>query len=84
MTEKSNRMYLVWSLYDAPRTTYFYCKDIATLMTTKFSEATILDSHEKIQEMAKDTRYGPFKVHQATGSEIFKWQLKNELPSERQ
>ena len=80
----SNRMYLVWSLVDLPRTTYFYCKDHGSLMTEHFSEATILDSHEKIQEMAKDSKYGLFKVHQATGSEIFKWQLKNELPRERQ
>ena len=53
-------------------------------MTENFSEATILDSHEKIWEMAEDAKYGQFKVWQARGSEIFKWQLMNELPRERQ
>ena len=78
-----NRMYLVWELARRNKT-YFYCKDFGSLMTENFSEATILDTHEKIWEMANDAKYGAFKVWQAPGSEIFKWQLMNELPSERQ
>ena len=76
-------MYLVWELGNA-RKTYFYTDNDVTLMTTEFSEATILDSHDKIWEMAENTKYGQFKVHQATGSQIFKWQIANKLPRERQ
>lgn len=83
MNMSVNRMYLVWSLGNA-RKTYFYTKDDVTLMTTDFSKATILDSHDKIWEMAEDTKHGAFKVHQAAANEIFKWQLMNELPRERQ
>ena len=79
----NNRMYLVWELARRQKT-YFYCEKHGSLMTEHFSEATILDSHEKIWEMAEDTKYGQFKVWQATGSEIFKWQMADKLPRERQ
>ena len=76
-------MYLVWELAFRNKT-YFYCENHGSIMTEKFSEATILDSHEKIWELAENPKVGKFKVWQATGNEIFKWQLKNELPNERQ
>ncbi len=83
-----NRMYLVWELGNA-RKTYFYTENDVTLMTTDFSEATILeadsmDCHKKIWDMANNKKFGRFKVWQAAGNEIFKWQLMNELPRERQ
>ena len=53
-------------------------------MTENFSEATILDpNNNRIWEMAEDSKYGEFKVHQAPEKEIFKWQLKNKVPNER-
>lgn len=78
-----NRLFIVWKLVRRNKT-YFYCEKFASLMTENFSEATILDpNNNRIWEMAEDSKYGEFKVHQAPEKEIFKWQLKNKVPNER-
>lgn len=81
-----NRMYLVYAMKNTPhiKKVVFYSADTVTKMTTNFSKATILDSHKEVRKLAKNKMYGPFKVWQATAKQIFKWQLMNELPSERQ
>ncbi len=81
-----NRMYLIYTMKNGiiRDKVVFYSADTVTKMTTNFSKATILDSHKEIWKLANDTKYGPFKVLQATAKQIFKWQLMNELPSERQ
>ncbi len=81
-----NRMYLIYTMNN-PRSlkdAQFYCADAVTKMTKEFSEATIFDSHKEIWKLAENKMYGAFKVWQATAKEIFKWQLMNELPRERQ
>lgn len=80
------KQFIVWDDSSLAET-YYYCEKRVngnvTRMTTSFAEATIFRSGQSFWKMAADPKFGSFKVHQAPEKDIFKWQLKNEVPKDR-